>query len=233
MGGLVRDIDDFYDPQNQISTMAQVAPHWREASERHGMPVDESVFLDPANDFKSTYPASIAYKAAEFQSRDKADKFLRRLRAGAAAEHKFIHRLEVQKVLAAEVGLDAKQLEEDINNGRAEGAFTDDLREARGRGISGFPTFLISSNGNEVMVHGYRPYDDFVSIIEKFTGGELVKTEPKDIISFIKKWGRTATQEIAEAFNMGKPEALSQLEELEKSGDIKRQSAGNGWFWYM
>lgn len=233
MGGLVNDIDDFFDPQNQISTMAQVAPHWREASERHGMPVDESVFLDPANDFKSTYPASIAYKAAEFQSQENANKYLRRLREAAAAEHRFIHKLEVQKELAAEVGLDAELLAKDISGGKAEQAFTDDFREARERGISGFPTFLVSANGDEILLHGYRPYDNFVSIIDKFTGGEVKTSEPKDIFSFIKKWRRVATQEIAEAFNLTKSDAKKQLDELVKTGKIKRQTAGNGWFWYI
>ena len=44
MGGLVDDIRGFYDRANDIggdpeSSNAQIARHWLEASERHGMPV--------------------------------------------------------------------------------------------------------------------------------------------------------------------------------------------------
>ena len=233
MGGLVKDMDDFYDPRNQISTMAQVAPHWREASERHGMPVNESIFLDSTNDFKSTYPASIAYKAAEFQSREKADNYLRRLREGAAAEHKFIHQLKVQKELAAEVGLDVERLAQDIAGGKAEQAFDDDLREARGRGISGFPTFLITGGNNEILLHGYHPFDDFTAVIDRFTNGTIKADQPKGILSFIKRWQRVATQEVAETFSLTKSEAKKELDELVKVGKIKQQSVGNGWFWHI
>ena len=43
MGGLVKDIAEFYDPLNRIGGKdwnKQVASHWLEASERHGIPVD-------------------------------------------------------------------------------------------------------------------------------------------------------------------------------------------------
>jgi len=46
MGGLVEDATRFQDPLNHIGgpRMArQVADHWREASGRHGMPVDAAV----------------------------------------------------------------------------------------------------------------------------------------------------------------------------------------------
>lgn len=232
MGGLVRDMRDFYDPQNQISTMEQVAPHWRQASERHGMPVDETVFLDPKNDFRSTYPANIAYEAAQFQSKELAEKFLRRLREAAAAEHKFIHQQIVLTELAAEAGLDTNRFEDDIRSGRAEKAFYQDLNEARSQGISGFPSFIISNNVEpEMLLQGYRPFDVFEAIINKLTNGKINRRKPKDILAFIKKWRRVATQEVAEVFESSKPEAEKRLTELTEQGKLRRIPLGNGDFW--
>lgn len=113
MGGLVKDATQFSDPLNHIGgpEMAkQVARHWEEASQRHGMPVDAQVWIDMKDEFRSTWPANIAFKAAEMQDREKANHYLRRLREATAAEHQFIHRREVQSVLAQEVGLDHERL---------------------------------------------------------------------------------------------------------------------------
>ena len=67
VGGLVEDFETFYDAANDIADPGDVAPHWLEASERHGMPVDTAIFeTDPA---QSTSPASVAFAAARQQDR--------------------------------------------------------------------------------------------------------------------------------------------------------------------
>jgi len=67
VGGLIEDFESFYDPANDISDPGDVAPHWLEASEHHGMPVDTAIFeSDPA---QSTYPVSVAFVAARTQDR--------------------------------------------------------------------------------------------------------------------------------------------------------------------
>ena len=76
MGGLVADIGDFFDPLNLIvgeGIFEQVAALWEDASRRHGMPVDSRVFRDLVGEFRSTYPANIAYKAAQMQSQELAE----------------------------------------------------------------------------------------------------------------------------------------------------------------
>ena len=103
MGGLVENIDTFYDLHNNIGgpqKYEQGAAHWAEASGRHGQPVDNQLIFDLKKDFHSTYPASIAYKAAQMQDRELADKFLRRMREATSAEKMLIHKIEVQVELA-------------------------------------------------------------------------------------------------------------------------------------
>jgi len=232
MGGLVEDMSNFHDAANQISTKEQVAPHWREASERHGMPVDESIFLDPENDFTSTWPANIAFKAAELQSLELAGKYLRRLREAAASEHRFIHKLDVQAELAGEVGLDVAAFEAAIASGEAEKAFRRDLEEARSKGISGFPTFILGNRtGGALAFYGYRTYDEFARAIDQLAPEPLKKLAPESIEKFVAKYGRVATQEVAEVFGLSRANAKTKLEQLTAAGILRRLPRGNGELW--
>lgn len=80
MGGLVKDIRDFYDSYNDIGkdpeqSNKQVVKHWLEASQRHGMPVESEGFHMFSDEYPSTYPQNIAYKAAQMENQILADKF--------------------------------------------------------------------------------------------------------------------------------------------------------------
>ncbi len=106
MGGLVENIDTFYDSHNNIGgpeMFEQGAAHWQETSGKHVQPVDIRVVHEMKGAFRSTYQASIVYKAAQIQNQSQADKFLRRTRETAAAERKLIYKVEVQAELAGDV----------------------------------------------------------------------------------------------------------------------------------
>jgi predicted DsbA family dithiol-disulfide isomerase len=61
-----------------ISKPSDVAHHWDEVSVYYDMPIDGNVWLeDPLN---SSYPPSIAFKAAQMQDNEKAILFLREIR---------------------------------------------------------------------------------------------------------------------------------------------------------
>jgi predicted DsbA family dithiol-disulfide isomerase len=242
MGGLVKDIKEFYDPLNKIGGefwYLQVAEHWLEASNKHGMPVDTAQFTKYHDEFTSTWPANIAVKAAELQNKELAWKYLRRLREAAAAEALPIHRLEEQLRLAKEVGLDASKMKEDIESGKAYKEFMKDIKECRKREISGFPTFLIKrlKDGFETIKIGYRKYPEFKKILEEISNRELkerkIEFDEKEAIDFIKHFGRVATQEIAVLFDISKRDAYSFLKNLENKKLINSQKVGNDYFWYL
>ena len=75
MGGL---LPDWSYNSGGISKPSDVAGHWDEVSKYYDMPIDGDVWLeDPLN---SSYPPSIAFKAAQMQDLDKAVLFLRSMR---------------------------------------------------------------------------------------------------------------------------------------------------------
>lgn len=239
MGGLVADMSNFRDPANRIGGpqwYSQVAAHWLEASRRHGMPVDEQIFFDLKDVKFSTYPASIAYKAAQFQDEALANRFLRRMREGAAAERRAIHLPAVQIDLAETVGLDSQQLAADIESGKAGKAFEEDLKECRHRGIHGFPSFLIRNlrNNEEVVLQGYHHFSRFEDTFQKLTGDAIRSDFPsagrETIFALIKKYKKVAPREIAEAFSISEKDIEDHLSPFLINGTLRKKKAGNGFF---
>ncbi len=240
MGGLVADIKTFFDPTNRIGGSKwyeQVAAHWLEASSRHGMPVDEKIFFDLADSDFSTHPANIAYKAALFQGQLLANRFLRRMREGAAAERRAIQRLEVQVELAEEVGLDGERFVADIESGKAAEAFAEDLRECRRRGIRGFPTFLVRNprTGEELLLGGFRQFSEISDAIRKLGGNDLEPDFPtagkESVLEFVRRSANTAPREVVEVFDLDEAEASRYLDSLVSDGALRRRQVGNGFFY--
>ncbi|HDZ18726.1 hypothetical protein LCGC14_0412900 [marine sediment metagenome] len=241
MGGLVDDVKTFYDPSNAIggsNMFEQVAIHWDDASSRHGMPVDSRGFSDLKDSFTSTHPANIAYKAAQIQNQDLADKFLRRMREAAAAERKQIHKVETQIELAKEIGLNTDKFLESIESGIAKEAFLKELNVGRKLGITGFPTFAISNRkGKSIRLHGFQQYkrfeQAFESLLEKKMRKQQVPLNNENILKFIEKYRKVATQEVATLFEIKKEEAFKFLSKLKQEEKIVSRQAGNDFFWLM
>lgn len=239
MGGLVADMSTFHDSVNRIggsNWYGQVAAHWVEASNRHGMPVDEQIFFDLKDSRFSTHPACIAYKSAQFQDEELANRFLRKMREGVAAERKDIQRLDVQRSLAGETGLEADKFMADIESGKAGKAFEKDLQECRRRGIRGFPSFLVRGrrNNEELLLRGFRLFDEFADVFREAGGGAVKTSFPsasKDsILAFVRKYDKVAPQEISEVFGLGKEDVDGHLTSLMSDGSLRKTEAGNGFF---
>ncbi len=231
-GGLVEDLDE----QIAQQWFEQVAQHWLDASERHGMPVDVQVWQDLQGEFRSTYPANIAYKAAQMQDPELANTFLRRMREAAAAERRYIHKRAVQLELAREVGLDSEKFVNALEDSSAEKAFYEDLEEFRASGSKAYPTFLITNRqGKRVLLSGYRRFELFKGIFKDLAGDELVKKTPEvtseNILAFIRKYNKVTTREVAEVFDLADLQAEDMLKILESEDSVVKITAGNGYFW--
>ena len=237
-GGLVKDVGEFYDPANNIGgpgMMEQVATHWDEASRRHGMPVDTQVWRE-LEGFHSTYPANVAFKAAQLVNPALGKKYLRRLREAAAAERISIHEVEVQIQLAEDVGLDPEAFRLALEDGSAEEAFQKDLKECREQGITGFPTFVIqNSRGASRVLNGYSSFELFERVFHELAGGTLlqqaIEASDENIVNFVYKYGKVATKEVEVVFHLSPRETREKLEQLLSAGKIATQRAGNGEFW--
>lgn len=239
MGGLVKDIREFYDSYNDIGRDAersnkQIAKHWLEASERHGMPVKSDGFRLFSDEYPSTYPQNIAYKAAQMEGQALADKFLRRMREASAAEARQTSKMEVLMELASEVGIDISKFSERMADGTAQSAFNDDLKIAYEYGVRGFPSFLIRYNGKEMMLRSYQRFESFEVAISTLTENSVKGAMPEyteqNIMDFIKRYGRVAPVELQMCFELTEEETKSVTDTLVSKKLCRTVQAGNGIF---
>lgn len=166
MGGMIANWGSFADPVNSIHRPGHVGAYWYFVRQTTDVVLDERLWVeDPP---ESSYPACLAFKAAERQGHAVADRFLRQLRQAAMTERRNIARREVLLALARESSepgdgkptLDLPQFVADLDAPATLEAFREDLRETRYRGIGRFPTFTMHGPGGRgVMLVGYRPYD--------------------------------------------------------------------------
>lgn len=228
MGGLIKDFDEFYDAANDISEPEEVGPHWLEASERHGMPVDTRIFeQDPA---RSTYPASIAYVAARQQNPHRSHRYLRELREAFATQVRNVNHREEQIKIAESVGLDVQAFTTALDDGSARKGFEEDLAKTRDAGVRAFPTYRIAGPEGERQIAGFQ---SFQRLDEELTAvaPSLEASSIPPIRQFISEHGSVATQEVVEVYDYSPGKARQILEGLADEGHIRREQRGNGYFW--
>ncbi len=239
MGGLVRDMADFYDSLNDIRTTAEVAPHWRMVSERSGQPIDERLMEDITDPHFSTWPACIAVKAAQLQGDAPGEAYLRRLRRAALTERRIISRPDVYLELAEEVpGLDVDRFRADVGNGAADRAFQADLAECRRYGVTGFPTLLVAAAGRVVapgvgqpiLVVGYRSFATYRQVLRR-VAPDLDECAPRDPTVLLAVYGPLTTRELAELLSRSLDEAREHMEALAAHGRVERLAVRGGEFW--
>lgn len=240
VGGLIEDIRTFRDDFNGVGgdlsrDNENIAKHWLEASGRHGMPVEVEGFNLFSEEYPSSFPGDIAYKAAQFQDEKLANRFLRRMREAAASEARKINRTEVLIELADECGLDVAKFIESFSNGTAEKAFREDREIMKNYKVFVLPTFLVRFNNcKEVMLKTYKPFDTFKAVIDEITNRQIVEKKIKktkeNIMNFIKKYEHVAPVEIAVVFDLTKNETDEIIKELEMQKLVKINPAGNGYF---
>jgi len=239
MGGLVQDITAFYDSYNDIGgdpdrSNMNIAKHWVDASARHGMPVKSDGFKLFSKAHPSTYPQNIAYKAAQMQDQALAHKFLRRIREASAAEARQTNTTEVLLELASDVGLDIARFLVDFTQGAAQEAFEQDLATTAKYGARGFPSFLLKYEGKEMVIRGYKKYDEFKALIEHLSGGEIqerpVPADEASIMAFITRYGAVAPVEIQMTFDLTQDELKTIIDSLLNKHVIRTREAGNGYF---
>lgn len=242
MGGLVKDIRDFYDSANAIGgdpekSNAQIARHWVEASAHHGMPVQIEGFRLFSNDTVSTYPQNIAYKAVELCNPELASKFLRRVREASAAEARETGKKEVLIELANEVGIDVSTFIRHLDDDSATQAFRKDLATTQHYGVRSFPTFLVRWGSKELMLRGYQKFENMLAVISSLSEGQVQATPPEKtteaILNFLGNFGRAATIELASVFDLSLQEWNLVINEPSVQQKVQYLSAGNGGFWVL
>lgn len=226
MGGL---LPDWSYNSGGISKPSDVGQHWDEVSVYYDMPIDGDVWLeDPLH---SSFPPSIAFKAAQIQDEEKAVEFLREIREMVFLQKKNIAKWEHIKTAAKKVGLDAVQLKKDYE-GKAKTLFEEDLKLAKSYGVRGFPTiFFLDNAGNKEIVYGSKPYDLYKTTVLKLHSTATKSEYSKNWEALFAKYHSLTAKEFAELSETPRTESEKQLNELVTKGYLEKLSTKNGSIW--
>lgn len=226
MGGL---LPDWSYNSGGISKPSDVAHHWDEVSAYYDMPIDGDVWLhDPLD---SSYPPSIAFKAAELQDKEKAVLFLREMREMVFLKKKNIAKWEQIAAAAKKVGLNVDQLEADAK-GKAKTMFEDDLKLAREFGVRGFPTmFFVNDAGAKEVVYGSKPYDMYESAVLKLYPKAIKVGYGKTAEELFVTYSSLTAKEFSELSGKSRAESEQILNQLTEQGKLEKFTTKNGSIW--
>ncbi len=226
MGGL---LPDWSYNSGGISKPSDVAHHWDEVSVYYDMPIDGDVWLqDPLH---SSYPPSIAFKAAQIQDNEKADLFLREIREMVFLQKKNITKWEHIETAAKKVGLNAEQLKSDFD-GKAKILFEEDLKLAKSYGVRGFPTiFFLDNSGNKEIVYGSKPYAFYEMAVLKLNPNATKSEYSKNWETLFAKYHSLTAKEFSELSGTPRTESENVLNSLVTKGHLEKLTTKNGSVW--
>ena len=228
MGGLLKDWS--YN-SGGISKPSDVAHHWDEISEHFDMPIDGDVWIE--DPLSSSYPPSIAFKAAQMQDNEKAILFLREIREMVFLQKLNITKWEHLESAATKVGLNVLQFKTDYET-KARELFDEDLQLGRELGVRGFPTmFFIDQTGQKEMVYGSKPYIAFENALLKLFPTASKTNYDKTWISVFSKFSSLSAREFAELTDTNRNESENILNVLATEGKLEKFTSKNGAIWTL
>jgi len=228
MGGL---LPDWNYNSGGISKPADVAHHWDEVSAYYDMPIDGDVWLE--DPLSSSYPPSIAFKAAQLQSNEKAILFLREIREMVFLQKKNITKWEHLEEAAKVVGLNVQQLKTDFE-GKAKTLFEDDLKLAKEFGVRGFPSmFFLDDKGNQEFVYGTKPYAFYEMAILKLNPSIQKNEYSKSWENLFSIYPSLTAKEFSELSGNPRKESGVLLDELSDKGLLGIINTKNGAMWHL
>lgn len=226
MGGL---LPDWSYNSGGISKPSDVAHHWDEVSVYYDMPIDGDVWLE--DPLESSYPPSIAFKAAQMQDNKKALSFLREIREMVFLQKKNIAKWENLAIAATKVGLNVEQLKTDFD-GKAKTLFEEDLKFAIQNGVRGFPTmFFIDTKGQKETVYGSKPYTLFETAVLKLHPTATKEEYGKDWETLFSTYHSLTAKEFSELSGTPRGESETQLNDLVTKGNLEKLTTKNGSIW--
>jgi 2-polyprenyl-6-methoxyphenol hydroxylase-like FAD-dependent oxidoreductase/predicted DsbA family dithiol-disulfide isomerase len=227
MGGLLPSWDDYN--KGKIKQPLDAAKHWEEVCACHQMPLDGDIWIE--DPLKSSFPPSIAFKAAQMQDSSRALLFLRRIKEMVFMEKKNIIKSEYLEEAAFEVGLDSARLLRDIE-GKAQQNFINDLASAEKLGVASFPTLIFSDNkNNQITLKGFQPYENFEEIIYKFMPSANKKVINPDPVQLFTQFSTLTNKEFELLSNLKKADADRYLNKMFEDESIGKFESKNGIIW--
>lgn len=238
MVGMIEDISTFNNRRLEIGgenielSNRNILAHWLEASNTHGMPVEEHNFHLFNSKHRSTIPHCKAYIAAKHCCPRRADgttdltqanKYLRRIQEATAAEAMHTADPEVLIDLSAVCGFKPADIKKAMESNNVNNEFKKDREKAAGYEIDTTPSYILKYEGNEAFIRGFSSYETIENYMMSISSGsirpitvdkegrERLSVTRDNILHFINKYGSVYPIEIATTFRMKRHSGHSAL----------------------
>jgi predicted DsbA family dithiol-disulfide isomerase len=229
MGGLLPSWENY--TGKMIRNKEDAYKYWESLSSDFAMPINPDVWKkDP---LLSSFPPSIAFKAAQIQDREKAIVFLRRLSEQIFVKGNNISNNEIIINEAYESGLDVARLLRDLKE-KAKILFEEDLRLANELLVKSMPTFIFTDRfDNSVILKGIQSFDAFERVMKGFVP-EIADLKKQTLKTIFDKYNSLTSIEYAFLRDISLMEAEKELEKNYKKGIIdKKQIFNDRLIWVL
>lgn len=209
-----------------------LAKQWERTASRSGMSCDGDLWFE--NPIPSPYIASLAVKAAEFQGRKAAARFLRKIREFVFLEKKNISEKQVLLECAKLAELDVQEFENDLHSKRALKAYQCDLKISSEMEINEYPSLIFFSENVEeagIKVSGIVPFDVCVDIMREILNHEPVQAKLPTLEEFLQKYRFVATKEIEVVYDLPAECVEKEMKKLVLKQKVERIPVKYGTFW--
>ncbi|MFZ4797576.1 MAG: DsbA family protein [Bacteroidia bacterium] len=229
MGGLLPSWINY--DRGIIKQPSDAANHWKEMSEKYEMPISPDVWID--SPLASSFPPSIAIKAAQLQNKIKAYNFHRRIKELLFVESQNISDIDLITKTAQEVGLDENKLIKDMSK-IAKVKFDEDLELAKNLGVTSLPTLIFSNKLNkEIVLKGYQEFDDLERVIKELFPDAVSDISAKSAIELFHIYPSMATHEFSFLMGINKETSEEILENLKLTGKLNNLKSKSGTIWKL
>ena len=227
MGGLLPSWEAY--SQGTIHNPEDAARLWNDIADKQHFPLDGDIWYE--DPLESSYPSSIAFKAAQLQDNDKAVSFLRRMKEMLFMEKKNINHWRHMEQAALTSGLDAALLKKDMQ-GEGLVHFKQDLDLAKALGIHVFPTLLFQVDGfTRFSLRGQHPYERLEEYILAYCPQAKKQPITLSVESLFSLFNQLNAREIEFILSMDSKNVNRNLNDLENRGIVQRFQLKSAQYW--
>ncbi len=226
MGGLLPSWGDY--SSKTINKPIDAAYYWEEAADIYDIPMRGDVWIE--DPMQSSYPPSVAFKAAQMQCPQTAMVFLRRLRELLFLEKKNIARWETITEAAFESGLDIARFHRDYE-GKAVINFKEDLDICRQMNVTSFPTIFFTYKDETIKLSGYQTYNKYEEVLKTLIPDMQKNTYNKNPLALFELFKTMSTKEFAFFTDITTQSAIDILNDLYINDHIDKYVSRNGPLW--
>ena len=223
MGGLARQYE---------GDQSRTVRDWLDTAADSGMPVDPRAWNTPGA-IASTFPACMAFKAAEEQGPALAERYLRALREGIMCRRRKLDGAEALVDEARAAGLDADRFRIDLESNAIVEAFGADLEETRERGIEALPVLVFSgADGEERRCAADNDYAAWRAAAAA-SGAEPGGGPAPTVEEALARFGSLAAAEVTATCDLPGPRAQAELWRLAVEWRVRPERFLTGELWAL